>query len=363
MVHSGYVYVRSWIHYRKSLTGLASASTTVKIVVPTYPSLNRSLPSKHKLLPHNHWLPNPFLLLASLPSSMLHRRSLPWICQEVLQLARAWIGQFTWEISTLRRRLRIYVMLFGEVCYKASDICQISILLYAESCLTTHLIGSDISCSSSLWHSSIPLLRSRSIKLRHTKDSAWTIDALKLVGVKMRVLWTLNLPWLCTRGQQGTFILETLRISRHSLKRGWRGTSVSMVILSSLTSWRRSESTGSLFHHELTFSDRNCAFVNFTNIANAIKAIDGTKNKPEYANLRIAHGKDRCANPPRSGPQGMGRRIASGSGGSTSAELINVVGESEDGEVPTPILNGDHDVIIDGQEMRIDGDQEVSITA
>ena len=36
------------------------------------------------------------------------------------------------------------------------------------------------------------------------------------------------------------------------------------------------------------------------------------KNKPDYANLRIAHGKDRCANPPRSGPQGGMRRSASG---------------------------------------------------
>lgn len=39
---------------------------------------------------------------------------------------------------------------------------------------------------------------------------------------------------------------------------------------------------------------------------------DGVKNKPDYANLRIAHGKDRCANPPRSGPQGGMRRSASG---------------------------------------------------
>ena len=64
-------------------------------------------------------------------------------------------------------------------------------------------------------------------------------------------------------------------------------------------------------------SRRNCAFVNFTNIANAIKAIDGVKNKPDYANLRIAHGKERCANPPRSGPQGGsgGRR---GGGGASS---------------------------------------------
>lgn len=62
--------------------------------------------------------------------------------------------------------------------------------------------------------------------------------------------------------------------------------------------------------------EKNCAFVNFTNISNAIKAIEGVKNKPDYANLRIAHGKDRCANPPRSGPQGGGamRRSASGNG-------------------------------------------------
>jgi len=62
---------------------------------------------------------------------------------------------------------------------------------------------------------------------------------------------------------------------------------------------------------------RNCAFVNFTNLSNAIKAIDAIKNKPEYANLRIAHGKDRCANPPRSGPQGGGgtRRNQMGPGG------------------------------------------------
>jgi len=60
--------------------------------------------------------------------------------------------------------------------------------------------------------------------------------------------------------------------------------------------------------------EKNCAFVNFTNISNAIKAIDGIKNKPEYANLRIAHGKDRCANPPRqlSGNNPNNRRTAGG---------------------------------------------------
>ncbi|KAJ7165518.1 hypothetical protein C8R43DRAFT_878284 [Mycena crocata] len=73
--------------------------------------------------------------------------------------------------------------------------------------------------------------------------------------------------------------------------------------------------------------EKNCAFVNFTNISNAIKAIDSIKNRPEYANLRIAHGKDRCANPPRSGPQGGAsgaRRSASGNG-PNSAEPVSAV--------------------------------------
>lgn len=77
--------------------------------------------------------------------------------------------------------------------------------------------------------------------------------------------------------------------------------------------------------------DRNCAFVNFTNISNAIKAIDGVKNKPEYANLRIAHGKDRCANPPRSGQQGASgnRRVTNGA--PNSAEPMSAI--DQDGEM------------------------------
>lgn len=58
----------------------------------------------------------------------------------------------------------------------------------------------------------------------------------------------------------------------------------------------------------------------------------------------------------------MGRRNASGSGGPTSAEPISAIGEGEDGEVSNPILNGDH-VIIDGQEMHVDGDQSVPAAA
>jgi len=82
--------------------------------------------------------------------------------------------------------------------------------------------------------------------------------------------------------------------------------------------------------------EKNCAFVNFTNISNAIKAIDGVKNKPDYANLRIAHGKDRCANPPRSGPQGGSgaRRSNSGNGPPSAGPLsaVEPLGESQLGQ-------------------------------
>lgn len=76
--------------------------------------------------------------------------------------------------------------------------------------------------------------------------------------------------------------------------------------------------------------------MNFTNISNAIKAIDGVKNKPDYTNLRIAHGKDRCANPPRSGPQGASgaRRSASGghvADGNGEGDHLDVEGEMLDG--------------------------------
>ncbi|PWN35336.1 uncharacterized protein FA14DRAFT_112326, partial [Meira miltonrushii] len=48
-----------------------------------------------------------------------------------------------------------------------------------------------------------------------------------------------------------------------------------------------------------TFREKNCAFVNFCNIQNAIKAIEAMKNHPDYTNQRVGAGKDRCGNPPR----------------------------------------------------------------
>jgi RNA recognition motif-containing protein len=96
--------------------------------------------------------------------------------------------------------------------------------------------------------------------------------------------------------------------------------------------------------------EKNCAFVNYTNIANAIKAIEGVKNLPDYVNLRIAHGKDRCANPPRSGPQGASgaRRSGSGNtGGPHSAEPVLNGHEGEDIKTDAVYLGGDDGSIVD----------------
>jgi RNA recognition motif-containing protein len=119
--------------------------------------------------------------------------------------------------------------------------------------------------------------------------------------------------------------------------------------------------------------EKNCAFVNFTNISNAIKAIDGVKNKPEYANLRIAHGKDRCANPPRSGPQGASgtRRSASGNGGEPVSAIEGVPFDAELAEAMVQQTEDEEAFIAAGvviaapedvQQMHVDGG-EVSASA
>ncbi|KAF9529740.1 hypothetical protein CPB83DRAFT_249698 [Crepidotus variabilis] len=103
--------------------------------------------------------------------------------------------------------------------------------------------------------------------------------------------------------------------------------------------------------------EKNCAFVNFTNISNAIKAIDAIKNKPEYANLRISNGKDRCANPPRSGPQGgTGGGMKRSASGQTNGAHGGVDGaDSGQDEL---VVNGIEDeafiVAAEGQ-MQLDG--------
>ncbi|KAI9892297.1 MAG: hypothetical protein M1814_001496 [Vezdaea aestivalis] len=45
--------------------------------------------------------------------------------------------------------------------------------------------------------------------------------------------------------------------------------------------------------------EKSCAFVNFTNIANAIKAIEAIRGREDYRRFKVNFGKDRCGNPPR----------------------------------------------------------------
>ncbi|KAF9883207.1 hypothetical protein FE257_003864 [Aspergillus nanangensis] len=74
-----------------------------------------------------------------------------------------------------------------------------------------------------------------------------------------------------------------------------------------------------------TLREKSCAFVNFTNIANAIKAIEGMRNRDEYKRFKINFGKDRCGNPPRQ--TGNGQQSRNGS-------------SLEGPQSPSPALNG-----------------------
>ncbi|KAJ5745686.1 hypothetical protein N7520_010868 [Penicillium odoratum] len=74
-----------------------------------------------------------------------------------------------------------------------------------------------------------------------------------------------------------------------------------------------------------TLREKSCAFVNFTNIANAIKAIEGMRNREEYKRFKINFGKDRCGNPPRQAGQGQNSQNRNGSGleGPQSPPVMN----------------------------------------
>ncbi|KAF9351408.1 hypothetical protein BGX26_010579 [Mortierella sp. AD094] len=45
--------------------------------------------------------------------------------------------------------------------------------------------------------------------------------------------------------------------------------------------------------------EKNCGFVNFTDVLSAVKAVKGIRDNPDYEYLKIRYGKDRCGNPPR----------------------------------------------------------------
>ena len=49
--------------------------------------------------------------------------------------------------------------------------------------------------------------------------------------------------------------------------------------------------------------EKSCAFVNFTNISNAIKAIEAIRSREDYQRFKVNFGKDRCGNAPRQNNQ------------------------------------------------------------
>jgi RNA recognition motif-containing protein len=68
--------------------------------------------------------------------------------------------------------------------------------------------------------------------------------------------------------------------------------------------------------------EKSCAFVNFTNIANAIKAIEAVRGREEYKRFKINFGKDRCGNPPRQTAQ-QHQRMQGGFDGAGSPAMMN----------------------------------------
>ena len=81
-----------------------------------------------------------------------------------------------------------------------------------------------------------------------------------------------------------------------------------------------------------TLREKSCAFVNFTNIANAIKAIEGVRGKDEYRKFKVNFGKDRCGNPPRQMQQQSPR------GDPTPSPPVHA--PSQNGNSPTSGPNG-----------------------
>ncbi|KAK5085336.1 hypothetical protein LTR05_004620 [Lithohypha guttulata] len=88
-----------------------------------------------------------------------------------------------------------------------------------------------------------------------------------------------------------------------------------------------------------TLREKSCAFVNFTNIANAIKAIEAIRSRDEYKRFKINFGKDRCGNPPRQNlnNNANGQQARLGSLDGTSPAGLNGVdaGISNAGSSPT----------------------------
>ncbi|ODV85884.1 hypothetical protein CANARDRAFT_197738 [[Candida] arabinofermentans NRRL YB-2248] len=93
------------------------------------------------------------------------------------------------------------------------------------------------------------------------------------------------------------------------------------------------------------FDERHCCFVNFTNISNAIKAIDGIRNNDDYQRCKINFGKDRCGNIPRQ------FQLQNGNSNGNNGQLHNGGGNGQ-------VLND-----IDGSQFYDYSDDESNLAA
>ncbi|KAJ3473265.1 hypothetical protein NLG97_g10412 [Lecanicillium saksenae] len=86
-----------------------------------------------------------------------------------------------------------------------------------------------------------------------------------------------------------------------------------------------------------TLREKSCAFVNFTNIANAIKAIEAIRGRDEYKKFKVNFGKDRCGNPPRQMQQASSPR-SDGVGSPQAGGSQNGSSPSNDGNQQSAAL-------------------------
>lgn len=89
-----------------------------------------------------------------------------------------------------------------------------------------------------------------------------------------------------------------------------------------------------------TLREKSCAFVNFTNIANAIKAIEAIRGREEYKRFKVNFGKDRCGNPPRQMNNQQAHGQQAGSDGVQSPSPINGLHPNRAGASVSPTGSG-----------------------
>ncbi|KAF9426152.1 hypothetical protein BGZ76_002883 [Entomortierella beljakovae] len=77
--------------------------------------------------------------------------------------------------------------------------------------------------------------------------------------------------------------------------------------------------------------EKNCGFVNFTNILAAVKGVEGIRRNPAYDQVKVNFGKDRCGNSPRIQ---RGNYNRSNGGNSHGSDNGGESGQAETGDEP-----------------------------